>query len=350
MRLSIFILIFKILTKFRKKKCRSLLLNSPVEIIYEITSWLPPASKLCLALTCKSLLAAIDDSKALRQSPDFQLIQSSPDPFAMDKNEDYCSQRFWLLHYLERDTRYTGLSWRLCHDCLKLHPLHEFSSKERCGLGVLTRGYIKVCPCWRLTIREVQRIFETLHQDKTQTLLLHDCSHKWWSSQINLKVTGCLSNDSPKRLILETNFDLYCTSFPKSFMESTQPVCSENFLAHYLRGYFSSDTRPSAIRDPKSKTCRLCRTSVTCLQHDKIINSYSGKDTIHHSRYRSQRVLPDLLVPANRQSSRALFEYAFHFANSLYSELNSANEKRRCLWSRSYLNTLCGSNPRYGVR
>lgn len=126
----------------------------PVEIWDSIIAKLDSASKIRLALTCKSLLVGMDPSRSLRNR--FRCIKESPNNRRRHSDDaEPCPRwrvletaRWALLEHLE-DSR-----WKCCSTCLKLHPVGHFPSdqvakppKERyCRLGDLN-GLVSLCQC-----------------------------------------------------------------------------------------------------------------------------------------------------------------------------------------------------------
>jgi hypothetical protein len=132
---------------------RSPISKLPVELLLEIQALLPPESKLCLALSCKSFLGVLDSSKALRQSNKFRHPKNLDNPWCLPRRRDYfCTQRWQLLRFLENSR------WRCCSGCLILHPISEFPARDlatepenrNCIFGSLI-GLVQLCPCIQMT-------------------------------------------------------------------------------------------------------------------------------------------------------------------------------------------------------
>lgn len=72
----------------------------PAEMLLEVSSFLPPVPRMCLALTCKGFLEIIDYTKLLRQSSHFRLPRTGPAPFTLHRSP-VLSPRWELLRKLE---------------------------------------------------------------------------------------------------------------------------------------------------------------------------------------------------------------------------------------------------------
>ena len=129
------------------------LADLPVEIWDDIVGRLEPASKISLALTCKTLLATVNSSQSIKDQ--FRCFKTSSNNRSCYDNippiprwQVLTTPRWVLLEHLE-DSR-----WKCCSTCLKLHPVGYFSGyqiaeppKERfCRLGIYN-GLVHLCRC-----------------------------------------------------------------------------------------------------------------------------------------------------------------------------------------------------------
>lgn len=251
------------------KSTRFPILELPLDLLYAITDFLPETSKLCLALTCKQLLGAIDGSKSLRQSVLFQLLQSVPDAFERRPGA-FCSERAQFLCLLGRDA---APAWVFCEGCLKLHPSNKFHGFDSdCQMGVF-EGFIRICPCWRFTSRDTHNLIQTLqHTTGDVRQVLHECTYQYSDAEVRLKITAGLNGCNPARLALDTEYNVSGGCLPYSLIAVPQVVCAHRTVYNYL---VQSRREPDRYRKPI--TCRSCYASAVALQCD-------GDDPTHSFR------------------------------------------------------------------
>jgi hypothetical protein len=134
--------------------------NLPLETVLQIVTYLTrDMDRLCVALTCRSLLNLLDKDKTLQRSPRYRTFKNISPP----QTGKRASEWWTLLRKLEDS------SWRCCFGCFKLHPTHEFSDrdlrtgsdKRTCIFGPLV-GTVCLCPCMEITFRDKEKIVNLL--------------------------------------------------------------------------------------------------------------------------------------------------------------------------------------------
>lgn len=136
----------------------------PIELVLHIISYIQSdLDRLCLALTCKSLLEIIDCwpvPAEFRES-----TRALP---------TWIYGRYYPMHKISRDRwellrRLENAHWRRCMGCYKLHPVDEFrkldlwtpANQRTCIFGKLV-GVVRLCPCIEMTFRDKMRITKEL--------------------------------------------------------------------------------------------------------------------------------------------------------------------------------------------
>ncbi|PGH01294.1 hypothetical protein GX51_05349 [Blastomyces parvus] len=151
------------------------LLNLPLELLLSINGLLSVESKVCLALTCKTLFAL---NKHALAAPQFRFLPGNVyDAEIMQNSDNFNTERWQLLRLLE------NAQWHCCSTCLKLHPTSQFSSqgilagatRRACTLG--KDGIVNLCPCVNLTFRDKQKLIELLKAENNLdcSYILHKC-------------------------------------------------------------------------------------------------------------------------------------------------------------------------------
>lgn len=142
----------------------------PIELVLQIISDIESdLDRLCLALTCRSLLELTNCwplPPELREStialPAWLYGRYYP-------NDKIRSDRWELLRRLE------NAHWRRCMGCYKLHPVSEFrkldlwtsANRRTCIFGKLV-GVVRLCPCVEMTFRDKLRITKELIRRKQE--------------------------------------------------------------------------------------------------------------------------------------------------------------------------------------
>jgi F-box domain len=232
----------------------------PVDIALDICAYLPDLNRLCLALTCRSLLELLDDDKTLQFSPMFRATATFPDT-ADRRGRDYKlreSPRWKLLQRLEDS------SWRICSGCFKLHPPSNFykrklekpADKRRClsNAGTanmpVTVGVVRLCPCIEITYGDKKRITQALGSPETQNSEYrinnsvihitnstgsHQCSHSYELENGNIVTIQCKLTLSCVwgEFTVENEYDI---SMRDTSVLSEQPVllCPHRNLARHV--------------------------------------------------------------------------------------------------------------------
>ncbi|KAL1979545.1 hypothetical protein VTN96DRAFT_5574 [Rasamsonia emersonii] len=269
----------------------------PTEIVLEIAEYLNPMSKLCLALTCKSLLRILDPDKSLQRSPRFRL--QTGEMAAPTLNGIFDLERWLLMRRLE-DSR-----WRCCPRCLKLHPVHDFSetdlaikAEERnCKFGPMA-GTVFVCPCKQITFRDKLRLIDQLKQNSNPPAQLqngqssscwHQCTtmsqnHYHRFPQVQLTINPVLENGD--NLVLEVDYHLMGLYFPQDLAFMGLLLCPHRAIDCHLRDLVDIDRGAHWSEgivnpeDPKWITCKWCHTTMT----DAFVctNQHNDYNDPHH--------------------------------------------------------------------
>lgn len=310
----------------------------PQDIVYEIAKWLPTASRVCLALTCKGFLTAIDYSQALRRSHTVRLTETKVDPYLTDSNRYFTSERAQFMSLLHQGLSNDHPRWRCCFDCLMLHHprafpalfhwgeypghfhryekpnpflyfgkldlsqryehprgIHVKSTNNYCGKGVVSHGYVIVCPCLRLTVRDVERIsrkvrqadppiprpFHSLFKRRRPPveLPLHSCRHQYPNILVDITVSASFADTGdPGSLTLRTAFSLSASASSSSSTKLSESadhlplyLCPHLSVPHYINHKYGFRTdvaplhrnRPTLSCTALTFPCSHCRLSVT---------------------------------------------------------------------------------------
>jgi hypothetical protein len=202
-----------------------------------ITDFLPKSSTLCFALSSKRLLHSLASLKSLREFKRFRLLQCVPNAFQPREDSSRSEQRQFL-RLLSRDT---APAWVYCTDCVKLHPAPEFAAIQRDGSDVYGRclmrvsycGYIRVCPCWLFSCREIHQLLKKL-QDTTSSsvdddsrlvVVLRECAYRYSEAEIQLKITARFDTTDPSTPALDTEFHISGSCLPDSLRKVPQMCC-----------------------------------------------------------------------------------------------------------------------------
>lgn len=142
----------------------------PVELVLQIISDIESdLDRLCLALTCRSLLEL---TNCWPLPPELrELTRALPRWLSVGycPQNKVCSVRWELLRRLE------NAHWRRCVGCCKLHPVSEFRkldlwypvNRRTCIFGGLV-GVVRLCPCVEMTFRDKLRITKELIRRKQE--------------------------------------------------------------------------------------------------------------------------------------------------------------------------------------
>lgn len=259
----------------------------PAEIVLEIAEYLNPMSKLCLALTCKSLLRILDPDKSLQRLPRFQLQQgemSTPTLYGL-----FDSDHWLLLRRLE-DSR-----WRCCPRCLKLHPVHDLSetdlaikAEERnCRFGPMA-GTVFVCPCKQITFRDKLRLIAQLQQNPNPSAIVqngqsscwHHCTTKSRSYYLRFPHVQMIINpvlENGDNLVPDVELYVIRLYFTQDLAYMGVLMCPHRTIDCHLRDLGDLDRGARWVEgivnpaDPRSITCKWCHTTMTdayvCTHH-----------------------------------------------------------------------------------
>ncbi|KAK2803375.1 hypothetical protein FQN50_007034 [Emmonsiellopsis sp. PD_5] len=264
----------------------------PVEIVLEITKHLPPPNKLCLALTCKSLLNIIDGDKSLQRSHQFRLGKWFNSarlwPSWSGVNFRACPQHvstFKFLRLLETP------QYRLCSACCKLHHVSEFVEKQDgsqvdqvCRFSTWQRVF-HFCPCFWATFQDKQELLEAYfalprypsikRQNKNPTLWEHQCSHVIQGITIQMDRKPLLAQDG----FLSIEFKYYAVDIPYDFNHREMRKIENVFCPHYTLGKILILV-PSSSREGILH-CEDCRKSSEAIGSTEL-KGY--KDDYHNLR------------------------------------------------------------------
>lgn len=275
----------------------SILFRLPAEILFQILSHLSLPSKVCLALSCKSMYNLL--------SPVFKESELQFPRMPRVRFEDKLpSTRARTLIQL-RNSR-----WLFCAACQKLHPINEISDYQKQNVSPWQRrcrpwsGIVDLCPCIAITPRDRAHIVEYLMR-KRQRLdlvekgllqigekcnLLHRCNAY---STVQANVT--LSLAEYDKLIASVKYRFHHSTLSKN-MEWAQFCCScdlwdwlgcrlrtrsidECFLCH-TRGYEIENSH-----DPEFISARATRDLGRGLYPTDVINDdqwyVQGRPAIH---------------------------------------------------------------------
>ncbi|KAL1983190.1 hypothetical protein VTN96DRAFT_364 [Rasamsonia emersonii] len=237
----------------------------PLEILLEIAELLPPISKLCFALSCKSLMNTLDGSKALQRSPKFQHPQDLLTPLHFFKRKHIFQEDRWqLLRQLEDPY------WHCCSGCLKLHPTSEFTAddlatdaeKWTCKFGPLV-GIVHLCPCIKMTFRDKLKLVSVLKQFQSLNAqgapYWHQCSYDYCSVTVQIKVRPMLEKDG--NVLIKSTYTLlgirpYCNLIPVP-----QLCCPPRSLFYHIRDLLDPQSTGRAGYT-RPMICRWCQTII----------------------------------------------------------------------------------------
>ncbi|KAH8703750.1 hypothetical protein BGW36DRAFT_278426, partial [Talaromyces proteolyticus] len=200
---------------------------------------------LCLALTCKSLLHHLDESATLQQLPKFRDCKALP-AFPYDARlsaNKRRTDRWRLLQRLENSY------WRCCFGCFRLHPSHEFSSKDlktpaskrTCIYGPLV-GIVHLCPCMDMTFRDKRKLTKILSspERRVEPYRIHDgffeffgsagrhqCLHSYATETktASLKCEVSLKLEECENFVVETKYTIADTKRPRMLFHDTMLPC-----------------------------------------------------------------------------------------------------------------------------
>lgn len=253
---------------------RFLTTKLPGDVLFLIASHLRPASRMCLALTCKSFLKIIDGSKCLRKS--FKLLNQTNEMFQKHRLP-YLTPRWELMILLETK------KWRSCSDCFCLHPASEFPPgrlcesignvlenrrDQRCTMGP-SRGYLTLCPCRNFTTRDLLRVSRKLSQPGVFQCQ-HSCLYKYNWDTVSATVTATPQDES--HLLIETVYYMPEVNLPYSLRHVPRYCCRHRSIYQHLtdlRDIIQSPKLFPLAEDYKRfMVCNQCRTAVVDVDWD----------------------------------------------------------------------------------
>ncbi|PLB42018.1 uncharacterized protein BDW47DRAFT_122450 [Aspergillus candidus] len=351
----------------------------PQDIVYEIARWLPIASRLCLALTCKGFLTAIDYSRALRRSHTIRLNETNLNPYLTDSNGYFTSERAQFMSLLHEGMGNDHPRWRCCFDCLMLHhprafpalfhwgkyhePFHrcekpEFfhrygkldpprrrerprgspvkSSNNYCGKGVVSHGYVIICPCLRLTVRDVEilsrkvrrvdppipRPLHYLFTRRAVEVLIHTCHHQYTNINVNISVSASFADTGdPGSLTLRTTYSLSGTGILESAEQLPLQLCPHLSIPHYInRKYGLGDDiaplhrdRPTLPCTTYTFTCSSCRLATTYPELLSVSDPKAPHRITEHITFQTVRLMIlDNSFPKPLYAPRLFFPRRLH--------------------------------------
>ncbi|PGH13417.1 hypothetical protein AJ79_03696 [Helicocarpus griseus UAMH5409] len=236
----------------------------PTDLLLEIAAYLKPLPKLCLALTCKSLLHKLDGSKTLRQSRKFRALIDDLNPCCCPAPDTVLGTHRWRLLRRLEDER-----WKCCSGCLKLHPVEEFAREElekgaderKCvfGKGV---GVVALCPCKTMTVREKGRMIRELaatsaEAEKAEGHCWHECSYTYDSAKVSVKITPRLELGE---LVLDFRYYIEGKILPGNLRLVRRTACPHSSLYVLLRK--DRQARNESC-DSGAQRCGVCQTVTT---------------------------------------------------------------------------------------
>jgi hypothetical protein len=142
----------------------------PVELVLQIISYIESdLDRLCLALTCRSLLELTNCWPLPPRWRESTIALPKSIYNRYYPNDKILTDRWELLRRLE------NAHWRRCMGCYKLHPVDEFrkldswtsANARTCIFGKLV-GIVRLCPCTEMTFRDKLRITKELIRRKQQ--------------------------------------------------------------------------------------------------------------------------------------------------------------------------------------
>jgi F-box domain len=224
----------------------------PLELVLEISTYLPELDRLCLALTCKSLLEILDGDKALQRSPIFRATATFPDR-SWNRRYTYKireSPRWELLR------RMGNLRWIRCIGCFKLHPRRHpaqgwFPEYYVCSTFA---GVARLCPCIEITFQDKKKLVKALlsprenadhYRIKNSVIELagskghHHCFHAYELGgndhvTMHCKLTLSVEEENDNNFIVETEYQISLTSFSWSFSPGDMQLCPHRNVRHHV--------------------------------------------------------------------------------------------------------------------
>jgi hypothetical protein len=287
----------------------------PLELVPMIAENLDTTSKVCLALTCKSLMLALDPSNCLQRSSEFKhpdtFSPDSPDSFDVPERS-FTAGRWKLLRQLE-NARY-----RCCSGCFKLHPVTEFTTwelarepgKRTCMFGPLV-GVVQICTCLKLTFRDKLKLIDQLRLSPDAEMRNRSTGQEekgtdgpWWHRCMHIE--GSVAVQLKSNPILEQTGDLvihslYTVTCPQKDLYSILRLCCPHRgLSRYLLDCIVL-ARPDSMmashdQDPymplmEPMGCSICRWCSTIFSDIRMRPLRTGRRAYPSFRFRVQRNL-----------------------------------------------------------
>ncbi|EEP79786.1 predicted protein [Uncinocarpus reesii 1704] len=256
--------------------------NLPIELIFEIADYLPPASRLCLALCSRGLMNVLDDSNSLRKSPEFCYPRSLDSDIREPRTRSYIFESgFWKLLCQLEDSRF-----RCCSACVKLHPTNEFSEQaletraksRNCMFGALA-GVVRLCPCVRMTFRGKIKLVDKLRErssgkkdppppDREDVVAIpgwHQCEYAGGPTKIIVTINPKLEHDG--ELVIETIYTLTGSRIPFGLMNMPYFCCPHRSVYDHiddittLRHIRTKGDDGILYSNPRKVKCKYCLTT-----------------------------------------------------------------------------------------
>jgi F-box domain len=274
----------------------------PVEVLLEVVKYLRDIDHLCLAITCKSLLHHLDESKTLQRLPKFR-ASTYFSPFTFSSKCKIYSDRWKLLGRLE------DRHWRRCFGCFGLHPFYEFSaedlqtpaSRRTCVFGPLV-GVARLCPCMDITFRHKRKLAKLLlSQSHAERYRIHDgfidfvgamgqhqCSHSYKRRNGETADLNCdvyLIMEESDNFVVETRYTITGTQLPSEFDTGIMLPCPHRSLNCHLLDFdcwqidqeyhyryskywkFYSDGSCEWKFSKRPMACPHCQTTISNVRH-----------------------------------------------------------------------------------
>ncbi|KAK2774966.1 hypothetical protein FQN52_004094 [Onygenales sp. PD_12] len=258
----------------------------PMEIFQDITKHLPPVDKMCLALTCKSLLNVIDGDKSLQRSHQFQLGKwINPArlwPCWSGLSFRACPKHISTFLRLLETPQYS-----FCSACCKLHHVSEFVEKQDgsqvdqvCRFSTWQRVFHS-CPCFWATFQDKQELLEAYFalprypletpRNTNPTLWEHQCSHVIQGVTIQMERKPLIAKDGFLSIEFKYTVPIRYGFDPFDFDLQKIRKIENIFCPHYTLGRILIHTaRCERCTCPPTREgmlhCKDCRTSSEAIE------------------------------------------------------------------------------------
>lgn len=163
------------------------------------------------------------------------------------------TDRWRLLQRLETS------DWRCCFSCFKLHPSHEFSSKDletaalkrTCMYGPLV-SIVCLCPCMNMTFRDKRKLTRILSSLEGQVKSYriqdgfvdisgstghHQCSHSYNDEKgiSSLKCEMSITLEECENLVVKNKYNIVEKPLIRKIFRRAPLPCPHESLADHLR-------------------------------------------------------------------------------------------------------------------